>query len=165
MVVLAYETRDKLVTGLKSIKSKLDSPEKTFLFYDLVTDNCPRPVDQKLHRCGFVVKSPEEMTAHIEMLLEKLENNTELEKWSFSKGVSYRSQGINSSGKVVALFSGQGSQYLNMGRDLVYNFPPVMERFESINSLFQNNRSGLLTDIVYRCTFCRYVYPPDQCRI
>jgi len=149
MVVLAYETRDKLVTGLKSIKSKLDSPEKTFLFYDLVTDNCPRPVDQKLHRCGFVVKSPEEMTAHIEMLLEKLENNTELEKWSFSKGVSYRSQGINSSGKVVALFSGQGSQYLNMGRDLVYNFPPVMERFESINSLFQNNRSGLLTDIVY----------------
>ena len=43
---------------------------------------------------------------------------------------------MNTKGKVVALFSGQGSQYMNMGRELLFNFPEMAEPFSSLDELF-----------------------------
>ncbi|GIT72514.1 MAG: hypothetical protein Ct9H300mP28_23280 [Pseudomonadota bacterium] len=40
---------------------------------------------------------------------------------------------MNTKGKVVALFSGQGSQYMNMGRELLFNFPQMAEPFSALD--------------------------------
>ena len=62
---------------------------------------------------------------------------------------------MNTKGKVVALFSGQGSQYMNMGKELLYNFPVMTEPFNALDELFTQsiNKTGSsfepLSDIVF----------------
>ena len=53
----------------------------------------------------------------------------------------------NRPGRIVFLFPGQGSQYLQMGRDLVAWFPEAMEAMESANAHFSETQA--LTDYIY----------------
>jgi acyl transferase domain-containing protein/NAD(P)-dependent dehydrogenase (short-subunit alcohol dehydrogenase family)/acyl carrier protein len=55
--------------------------------------------------------------------------------------------GPEPSGRLAFLFPGQGSQYINMGRDLVCAFPEALNVFEQANTLFEGER--LLTDYIY----------------
>jgi acyl transferase domain-containing protein/NAD(P)-dependent dehydrogenase (short-subunit alcohol dehydrogenase family)/acyl carrier protein len=49
--------------------------------------------------------------------------------------------------KMAFIFPGQGSQYVNMGRDLICFFPEAMNVLEQANALFEGD--GLLTDYIY----------------
>jgi acyl transferase domain-containing protein/NAD(P)-dependent dehydrogenase (short-subunit alcohol dehydrogenase family) len=55
--------------------------------------------------------------------------------------------GPEPSGKMAFIFPGQGSQYVNMGRDLVCFFPEAMNVLEQANTLCEDD--GLLTDYIY----------------
>jgi acyl transferase domain-containing protein/NAD(P)-dependent dehydrogenase (short-subunit alcohol dehydrogenase family)/acyl carrier protein len=50
-------------------------------------------------------------------------------------------------GKMAFIFPGQGSQYINMGRDLICFFPEAMNVLEQANTYFEGD--GLLTDYIY----------------
>jgi len=58
-------------------------------------------------------------------------------------------------GKVVALFSGQGSQYMNMAKELFFNFPVMAAPFSALDKLFtgKNGKSAAaarpLSDLVF----------------
>ena len=54
---------------------------------------------------------------------------------------------MNTKGKVVALFSGQGSQYMNMGRELLFNFPVMTEPFSSLDELFTQSSNKTKTSL------------------
>ena len=51
---------------------------------------------------------------------------------------------METEGKVVALFSGQGSQYLNMGKDLFLNFPEMSKPFAVLDKLFLEKNKDLV---------------------
>ncbi|MEJ2656993.1 MAG: SDR family oxidoreductase [Desulfobacterales bacterium] len=55
--------------------------------------------------------------------------------------------GPEPSGKMAFIFPGQGSQYINMGRDLVCLFPEAMTVLEQANTLFEGDI--FLTDYIY----------------
>jgi acyl transferase domain-containing protein/NAD(P)-dependent dehydrogenase (short-subunit alcohol dehydrogenase family) len=50
-------------------------------------------------------------------------------------------------GKLAFVFPGQGSQYLNMGRDVVCTFPAAMQILASANQKFDGQ--GLLSDLIF----------------
>ncbi len=50
-------------------------------------------------------------------------------------------------GKLAFVFPGQGSQYLNMGRDVVCTFPTAMQILASANQKFDGQ--GLLSDLIF----------------
>lgn len=56
---------------------------------------------------------------------------------------------MDASGKVAALFSGQGSQYVNMGKTVSMNFPPVMDSFAQMDKLFIQDKANPITEMVY----------------
>ena len=80
--------------------------------------------------------------------MSTFEKKPEDEAWSL-KGIAFRKQGMDPKGKVVALFSGQGSQYLNMGRELFLNFPPLLDPYGQINTRFQDSGQTPISQIVF----------------
>ncbi|MDX3224950.1 polyketide synthase [Streptomyces sp. ME19-01-6] len=71
--------------------------------------------------------------------------------WTHADGIWYRAAALPAGGKAAALFAGQGSQYVNMGREALLSVPPVRAAFDAANApyLEGNPPHDLLSDVVY----------------
>ncbi|MDJ0714658.1 MAG: hypothetical protein QNJ54_10630 [Prochloraceae cyanobacterium] len=104
----------KVVEELRS-----DAGEKS---YAQLVEQCKSvEIPQTAARVGFISNSLEEAASQLETAIELLKTQSG-EQWEHPQGIYYRQYGIDLKGKVVALFPGQGSQYLEMGRELALNF-------------------------------------------
>ncbi|MFQ3313569.1 MAG: polyketide-type polyunsaturated fatty acid synthase PfaA, partial [Colwellia sp.] len=137
---LLFNAKDEstLITLLNDWQSKLNvsAEQQVFVFNALVTEHQLKTPEANEARCGFVVKNALEALEIITMALKQFSANVNSEQWSVPTGLYYRKSALATAGKVVALFSGQGSQYLNMGRELACNFPTVMQAASDMDSQF-----------------------------
>lgn len=100
-------------------------------------------------RLGFVADSAAEATALLKTGLSFLEKQQAAEAWEHPKGIFYRQAGLETAGKIVALFPGQGSQYLNMGREAALAFPPLREIVGRMDALFLAEGLTPLSRVLY----------------
>jgi polyketide-type polyunsaturated fatty acid synthase PfaA len=87
-----------------------------------------RPVEHpsdEAPRIGFVAASDEECRERLRLSAQHLRSRPDEEEWSLPAGVHYRRRALETSARVAAIFPGQGSQYVGMGRTLALSFPPV----------------------------------------
>ena len=84
---------------------------------------------------GFVADSAADSIKKLQLSINCFKKQPEAENWQLPQGVYYRKQGMDLQGRVVALFSGQGSQYLNMGKEEVMNFPQLRQHYGYMDSL------------------------------
>ncbi|MCD2104584.1 type I polyketide synthase [Rhodococcus erythropolis] len=98
-------------------------------------------------RLGFVAVDDEAQLR--ELGVAQLIRNRESEQWSHPEGLFFRAAALPRI-KVGALFSGQGSQYVDMGTDALLNTPPVAEAFDLANVAFADATERL----------GRIVFPP-----
>ncbi|MGH2518749.1 MAG: acyltransferase domain-containing protein, partial [Chloroflexota bacterium] len=98
-------------------------------------------------RVGFVAVDAEEASWLARRAAEQLRRQPRAAAWELPEGVSYR-QRVAAQAKVATLFPGQGSQYVNMGRELASNFPEVRHVFAEADRTFG------------RFSLSNIVYPP-----
>jgi 3-oxoacyl-(acyl-carrier-protein) synthase/malonyl CoA-acyl carrier protein transacylase/acyl carrier protein len=98
-------------------------------------------------RVGFVAATDEEFEALRALAVTQLRAKPDADAWTHPKGVVYRKSGL--AGKVAAVFAGQGSQYVNMGRDAAIAIPPVRAAIDAANQ-----------EIAGGATLGRAIYPP-----
>ncbi|MGW0822372.1 beta-ketoacyl synthase N-terminal-like domain-containing protein [Streptomyces sp. NPDC002845] len=94
------------------------------------------PAPEGHARIAFVARTDEELAALRELALGELRARPDAEAWSHPKGVHFRRRAARL-GKVAALFAGQGSQYVNLGRAAVMALPPLRAAFDAANRHFQ----------------------------
>lgn len=124
------------------IKLKSDAGEENFQkLVDKSKCKLTEEIPVTAARLGFVAESVSDAVKKLEISINWFKKQPEAENWELPQGVYYRKTGMELSGKVVALFSGQGSQYLEMGRELVMNFPVLQQTYHQVDSLFA--KSGL----------------------
>lgn len=65
------------------------------------------------------------------------------------QGTYFSEEPLAQAGKVAFLFPGQGSQYVNMLRDLAIHFPEVREAFEQVDQILAQRFTGRLSHIIF----------------
>ncbi|BAZ12444.1 beta-ketoacyl synthase [Calothrix sp. NIES-4071] len=120
--------------------------EKHYL--ELVEECKTKEIPLSDARVGFVAESRTEAVKLLQQTVDLLRTSATPE-WQHPQGIYYRETGMQLGGKVVALFSGQGSQYPEMGRELVMNFPEMQRLYGYMDSLLLKDNSQPLSEIVF----------------
>ncbi|MBN3947514.1 MAG: acyltransferase domain-containing protein [Nostoc sp. NMS7] len=148
-VLLFAPTVDQLLSKSEEILGKLRSPEAPTHYAELIKE-CKSPqIPLSAARFGFVAENLEEACKLLQTSIDWLKNKGTAASWEHPQGIYYRASGMELGGKVVSLFSGQGSQYLEMGRELVMNFPLMRRLHGYMDSLLIKDNLQPLSEIVF----------------
>jgi acyl transferase domain-containing protein len=146
-VLLSGATPDSLLDQCRLVSRQLQSEEADRHFYGLVDSSKKKSVPVAEARLGFVCESLEDCQHKLGKAIQLLEKNTE--DWQHPAGIYYQRQGLPADTKVVALFSGQGSHYVGMGKELANAFPIVRQTFQSVDDLFIRDGQPALSKTLF----------------
>ncbi|WP_238596812.1 type I polyketide synthase [Psychromonas sp. psych-6C06] len=148
-VVISAKDKSSLQSRLTQYLSNLsvEADLQAYAFNSLLAENPFKTPHAELARCGFVAKNAQQAIKAIEQIIKALASDAKA--WSKPTGIYYRETGLETQGKVVALFSGQGSQYVNMGRDLTCNFPDMLATSAAMDKQFTDKNQAQLSATVF----------------
>jgi polyketide-type polyunsaturated fatty acid synthase PfaA len=156
-VLLFAPTVDQLLSKSEEILGKLRSrsdsagvsPDAHIHYAELVKECKSQQIPLSAARFGFVAENLEEACKFLQTSIDWLKHKGTAASWEHPQGIYYRASGMELGGKVVSLFSGQGSQYLEMGRELVMNFPLMRRLHGYMDSLLIKDNLQPLSEIVF----------------
>jgi polyketide-type polyunsaturated fatty acid synthase PfaA len=149
VVLLSAPTPEGLLTGCQGWSEKLKGPQSKQEFVNLVSAWTAKALQHIEARVGFVAANEGEAVSQLAIAVELIKANAAQESAEHPAGVYYRRSGLDPQGKLVALFPGQGSQYVDMGRELAVNFPPVRQAFADMDAAFEADGLRPLSSVVY----------------
>ena len=142
------------VSSLKSLASNWISKlavaeaEQPFVFNQLVLEAPAATPALQNARIGFLAQNGAEALVQLSLASKTWASQPEALNWALS-GVYFRATGVATHGKVAAVFSGQGSQFVDMGIEAVCNFPPLMDATAAMDREFSHNGLPALSTITY----------------
>jgi acyl transferase domain-containing protein len=146
-ILLQASTTTELTNVVNDALDQLKGEEGEAAFEELVARGKNILLSKQNARIGFVASSKQEC---IEMLMMANTQGYASAAWEHPKGIYYRSAGIDvHTNKVVALFAGQGSQYVGMGKELANAFPTVAQAFEQADKLYKTTDDTLLSKKIF----------------
>ncbi len=145
-IMLHAPTPEALRVRAQELNTQLQSPTAE-RDYARAVDASTNMVPHSDARLAFVANSLVEARDLLALAVEQLHTKISELAWQHPKGIFYRRQAMD--GKVVALFSGQGAQHVEMGRELMLNFPVLREAFHNIDTLFRADGKTPVSQVVY----------------
>jgi acyl transferase domain-containing protein len=147
-ILFQANTPAQLVQVCQEALSKMQGTDAAAAFDNLVQTTKDTTPNKTNARLGFVATDIDNCKGLLETAIQTLQANTN--EWSHPKGIYYRPNGIDTDNqKVVALFAGQGSQYIGMGKELANAFPEVTNTIEQIDALFNANGEENLSKKIF----------------
>lgn len=148
-ILLFAATPERLLSQCQEVLSHLRSSTSEQQYAALIESGKSTAIPESAARLGFIAASVGEAIQKLETAIAWLQKQPQMTTWEHPQGIYYRETGLELTGKVVALFSGQGSQYLNMGRELVINFPELRQTYAEIDSLFLRDGLKPVSQVVF----------------
>ena len=149
VVLLSAPTSDELLTSCQGWFEKLQGPLGKQEFVNLASAWTTKAIPHSDARVGFVAASEGEAVSQLAVAVDLLKAKAGQENAEHPAGVYYRKSGLDPQGKLVALFPGQGSQYVDMGRELAVSFPPMRQAFADMDAHFDADGLPPLSRVVY----------------
>ena len=148
-LILSAARVDELIDDCKTHADLLRADTTGYEFVSLAGDSTRQTLDPASPRLGFVAATAAEAVELLRLAAEQLQRQPDDEAWDHPKGISYRRTGLDLAGRVAALFPGQGSQYVNMARDLAANWPEVRAIFGLLDQHVGDDHGELLSTVVF----------------
>lgn len=130
-ILLHAETRADLAQQCARVLSDLQADAQTF--ETLAAASHSMVIPPEAHRLGFVARSVADVCTSLDAAIPRLKGDADGD-WEY-QGLYYRERALIAGKKVVALFPGQGSQYIEMGRELALNFAAVRQTWQAMDDL------------------------------
>ncbi|AFZ24743.1 polyketide-type polyunsaturated fatty acid synthase PfaA [Cylindrospermum stagnale PCC 7417] len=148
-VLLFGSSPAALLLQATEVLGKLQSEGGERHYAELVLECQTQVIPLPAARVGFVAENLAEACKLLQISIDLLKLKSAAASWEHPQGIYYRASGMDLGGKVVALFSGQGSQYLEMGREAAMNFPEMRRLYGQMDSLLLNDNLRPVSDIVF----------------
>jgi acyl transferase domain-containing protein len=148
-VLISAPTPAALLSRCTEVQQQLQSDQSELHYRELVVSCQNAEIPVNYARLGFVANSLGDAKQLLKIAIDGLKSQGEAEFWQHPKGIYYRHRGIDTTGKVVALFSGQGSQYLEMGREVVMNFPSLRQAYTEMDRLLSEDNLQPISEVVF----------------
>ena len=145
-IVINAPTTEQLVDKCRSILQQLQAQRDSYWSELIKESETEIPVSAA--RIGFVAVSTSEANHKLEKAINFLQKSQSTH-WEHPLGIFYRQTGIETKGKVVALFSGQSSQYLEMGKELAIDFPALRETYSQVDLLLEREGKKPISKAVF----------------
>ncbi len=149
IILITGSTPEELPNICQEWSEKLQGTQAEQEFINLASGWTSRKIPSSESRLGFVAASVSEAINQLAEAMALLKSRINQESAENNTGVFFRRSGLNPEGKLVALFPGQGSQYLDMGRELAVNFPPMRQAFSDMDALFDTDGLPSLSSVVF----------------
>ncbi|MBF0300591.1 MAG: acyltransferase domain-containing protein [Oligoflexia bacterium] len=150
MIIIHSRTTESLLDHCHEIIVRLKSEHRERYYLELLKDSQVINDFHESARIGFVSSSIEECIEKINFTCSYLKENPNSNNYENDlKGVYYKKHAENCKGKIAAIFVGQGSQYLNMGKDLAQNYPQFRNILHYLDNLFYKENKTILSQILY----------------
>jgi acyl transferase domain-containing protein len=130
VVVLSAATPSALETRCRAAATDLAGSDGDSEFAELI--GCTDPVPFDSARVGVVASTSTETARLLELAAQRLQLEPDSPAWSDPRGVHFRPRALDLTGRIAALFPGQGSQHVGMARALGCAFPPVREALSAL---------------------------------
>ncbi|MGM3309238.1 SDR family NAD(P)-dependent oxidoreductase [Anabaena sp. WFMT] len=148
-ILLSAPTTPELLSRCQEIQQQLKSDQKQLHYQQITTESEAVEIPINYARIGFLADNFTQVEEFLQISIDQLQNQPKSESWEHPKGIYYRQTGIETKGKIVALFSGQGSQYLDMGRELAVNFPNLRQNYARMDKLLCKDGLNPLSEVVF----------------
>jgi acyl carrier protein len=146
-LIIQAKNNTTLLQKSKQIAGQINRDDPSY--QQLVKDSKNKDIPIDNARLGFACKNKQQGIEKLNAAINKLEQDLSADIWELPNGIFFRSAGLNLEGKVVALFAGQGSPYVNMGRELACNFPPVQDCFAIVDQHLLETGKQPVSKVVY----------------
>ncbi len=148
-ILFFAQTPEQLLQDCIVALQKLQSETGSQYYATLVIASKSIDIPTDSARLGFIAESWAEASHKLQIAIHCLEQQSNSTQWEHPKGIYYGATGLDLQGKIVALFSGQGSQYLEMGKTLTTHFPELRHTYEYLDNLFHQDELKTLSSIVF----------------
>ncbi len=148
VVICQGESHDDLIRAGEHLLRFLSANPDVDLKDIAYTLNCPLR-ESALKRLTIVASSTKELEEKTGYALKRLAD-PDCQSIKDRSGIFFFSQPLKGEGKLAFLFSGEGSQYVNMLSDLCINLPEAITAFDLADRVFFNNgREPLPSQVLF----------------
>ncbi len=140
---------DKLLARCLTIVKQLESDDGQKTHRKLINNSQNLDITRTSARVGFITQSLQESINKLKIIIDFLTEDIQQKSWEHPQDIYYRQIGISPQDKVVALFPGQGFQYLEMGRELTIKYPEMRQAYQKMDDVLIRDKLQPISEIVF----------------
>lgn len=142
-VMFSAKTKEELISKIKTLKEGMEENPRLWYEDEYRYHKC----EKNSVRLAFTAKTKEEVKEKCEMAINLL-NKNDKDSW-VQKEITYSEKPVEKLGKVTVLFSGQGTQSINMLSEMAIGYPKMRETITEADNVMIKEKATPVSELVY----------------